>query len=379
MRALGFIIALVGCNWEDFDKLSEQTHVRSTYKPNIGSRNYATSILGVTTTTSGGQLGVVSDDTPDFSTLDYGSDGDANVGPLDVKLGAHSIAILTDPPIFATDGMGKIAIVERSQTGGNISLVFGSPTAPVGLQFAATLAVPDAVVFTGADIVVAAGNTLYTVQMQPMPIACMGNDNLNMPLSVAALASDGTNLWVWSKGGALFSFPITALAPCNGGMLPAPGNTFASTGFMPGAGARIHLVGTTYAILAAHAGSSRMGQVFVVNLTTMTAVGTPLSVDGLKSSTIATFDGRVFLVLGVPDRAVDGVVAGEVELREFDAATGTLSAAPALLLSDAQPESGQLFGRSVTTMKFNGQTILVVSGNSEVFAYYKTPLYDALP
>jgi len=377
MVKLVALLAFAGCNWGDFDDLADGTHVRSTYKPNIGSRNYATAILGVTTNSSGGQLAVMSDDTPDFSTLEYSADGAADVGALDVKLGSYSIAVLADPPLIATDGMGKIAIAERSQMGGNISLVFGSVSAPSGLQFAATLAVPDAVVFTGPDIVIAAGNTLYTIQTMPTPIACSGMDNTNMPLAVAALASDGTNVWVWTKGGALFSYPITALTPCNGGMLPAPGNAFTATGFMPGPGARIHLVGT-YAILTAHAGSSRMGQVYVVDLATLTMVGSPLSVDGLKSSTVAMFGGKTYLVLGIPDRAVEGVVAGQVELRELDPATGTLGGAPALTLNDAQPESGQLYGRSVTTMKFNGQPILVVSGNSEVFAYYKTALYDAL-
>ena len=56
-----------------------------------------------------------------------------------------------------------------------------------------------------------------------------------------------------------------------------------------------------------------------------------------------------------------------------------LNKASALSLHDAEPESGQLFGRSVTTMKFNDKQILVVAANSEVFAYYKTALYDALP
>jgi hypothetical protein len=353
--------------------------VRSTQKPNIGSRNYATAIQGVTMGGSGGQLGVISDDSPDFSTLDYTSDGEAALGAVDVKLVSHSIAVLSDPPMYITDGNGKIAITERSQMGGNIALVFGAATSPVGLQFAATpVAIPDAIAFTGNDIVIAAGATLYTVQASPTPVACVAMDNTNMALSAAALASDGTNLWVWSKAGALFSYPITALAPCNGGMVPAPGNAFTTTGFMPGNGARIHIVGT-YAILTAHAGSSRMGQVFVVDLATLAAVGTPVSVDGIKNSTIAVLGGKTYLVLGIPDRAVEGVAGGQVELREFDTATGIVGSAPALLLNDAQPESGGLFGRSVTTMKFNDQTILVVAGDSEVFAYYKTALYDALP
>ena len=373
------LVALVGCKWTDFDDLADKTWVRSTKKPNIGSRNYATAILGVTTGgTTGGQLAVVSDDTPDFSTLDYAEDGTDTVGAFDLKLGQHSIAVLTDPPIFATDGAGKIAIAERSTMGGNISLVFGPVSAPVGLQFAATNAVPDAVAFNGADVIVAAGATLYTEQTAPTPVACVGMDNMNQPLLVAALAAEGSSLWVWSRGGSLFSYPLTALAPCNGGMLPAPGNAFTTTGFSPGNGAHIHIVGS-FAILTAHASSSRAAQVSVVDLTNMSAVGSPLAVDGLKSSTIAVIAGKTYLVLGIPDRSVNGLAAGQVELHEVDTATGAVATTPALLLNDAQPEAGQLFGRSVTTMKFNNQTILVVSGDSEVFAYFKTSLYDAMP
>ena len=371
-RLLLVLLAMSGCMWSDFDDLSETTWVRSTFEPDIGSRNYAVSILGVTTATSGGQLGVVSDDTPDFSTLDYDAKGNDKVGGNDVKLGQHRIAVLSDPPVFATDGTGKIAIAERSTTGGAISVVFGSASAPAGLEFMAATAVPDSVVFTGADIVVAAGNTLYTLQTA-MQVPCMNSD---AQFRAIAMASDGTNLWVWSSAGKFFSIPISALAPCNGGMLPASGTTFDSMPFLPASGARIHLVGT-YAILTAHTPMSRMGQVFVVDTTTLAQVDTML-VEGIRASALAQFGGMTYLAVGVPDRAVDGVVAGQVDLFSFDTATGKLNPTSALVLHDAQPE-GQQFGRSVTTMKFNNQDILVVAAKSEVFAYYKTALYDVLP
>ncbi|HEU4616359.1 MAG TPA: hypothetical protein VFS15_29875, partial [Kofleriaceae bacterium] len=132
MKAPLFLAALslVGCKWSDFDDLADTTWVRSTDEPSIGSRNYAIAIVGVTTGTSGGQLGVIRDDTPDSSTIDYSTDGADKVGTIDVKLGQHRIAALTDPPLFTTDGAGKIAIAERSTTGGNVAVVFGSATAP---------------------------------------------------------------------------------------------------------------------------------------------------------------------------------------------------------------------------------------------------------
>jgi hypothetical protein len=195
----------------------------------------------------------------------------------------------------------------------------------------------------------------------------------------AAIASDGTRLWIWSKSGAFFSYALNALAPCAGGMVPAPAQSV-TTSLMPAIGARIHLVGT-HAILTAHAPTSRMGQVFVIdvsNVATLTQTDT-MNVEGLRASTVAVLDGTTYLALGVPDRAVNGVVSGEVDVHAFDTTAGTLTKTPAQSLHDAQPDSGELFGRSLTTMKFNDKQILVIAANSEVFAYYKTALYDALP
>ena len=86
------LVSMAGCAWSEFDDLADTTWVRSTDEPNVGSRNYALAIVGLTTGTSGGQLGVVSDDTPDYSTIDYDSDGADTAGGNDVKLGQHRIA-----------------------------------------------------------------------------------------------------------------------------------------------------------------------------------------------------------------------------------------------------------------------------------------------
>ncbi|HEY5926119.1 MAG TPA: hypothetical protein VIV11_30745 [Kofleriaceae bacterium] len=371
IAALG-LLSMAGCAWSEFDDLADTTWVRSTDEPNVGSRNYALAIVGLTTGTSGGQLGVVSDDTPDYSTIDYDNDGTDTAGGNDVKLGQHRIAALTDPPLFVTDGNGKIAIAERSTTGGNVAVVFGSATAPAGIEFAALA--PDAVTFVGADVVVAAGDTFYTLQTA-MQVPCKSMDST---FAVAAMALDSatSTLWVWSKSGAFFGIPSSALTPCNGGMLPSAGSTL-TTPLMPAAGARVHIVGN-FAVLTAHAPTSRMGQIFVVDLSTVAESDT-LAVEGLRSSAVAVFGTTTYVVIGVPDRAVGGVVAGQVDLFALDTTAGTLTKTPALSLNDAQAESGQLFGRAVTTMKFNDKQILVIAANSEVFAYYKTALYDALP
>ena len=380
---------LGACKWTDFDDLEGTTWVRSTEDPEVGSTDYAVAIAGVSTGTSGGTLAVISDDTANYSLIDYSAKGDASVNKAQaVKLGAQQIGAIAEEPVFVTDPAGRIALVERSIAGGNFAVYIGSPTAPSGLEFASAsqpAPTPDAATFvptgTGQDLVFAAGSTLYTVPSAGgTPIACTGTDNNNNPLQVAALGHDGTNLWVWSKSGSLFSYPIAALSPCNGGSLPAPGaSAFTPTGgFMPAPGARMHIAGD-FAILTGHPSSTRSGSVFVVQLSNTTQVGSTITVEGLRTSTLATLAGETYLVLGVPDRAVGGVASGEVDLHAFDSTNGTLDATPALSLHDADPESGQLFGRALTTMSFNGNPILVVGAKSEIFAYYRTALYDHLP
>jgi hypothetical protein len=154
--------------------------------------------------------------------------------------------------------------------------------------------------------------------------------------------------------------------------------------FAPGSGARIHIVSDgakEWAILAAHADKATNGEVVVLDLTVADAVtppaqvGTTLSVDGLLSSTVAVFDTKTYLVLGIPSAQVGSTPAGQVAIHEVDTTTGMVADAPAEVLNDAQPESGQLFGRDVTTMQYNGHTILVVAASNEVFAYYRTSLY----
>jgi hypothetical protein len=150
---------------------------------------------------------------------------------------------------------------------------------------------------------------------------------------------------------------------------------------MPGPGARVHVSGG-YAILTGHPTTSRSGTVTVVALSTTmdpSLVGTPLTVEGLRTSALAVLGGETYLAVGVPDRSVDGLAAGEVDLHAFNTTSGVLDATPALSLHDAEPESGQLFGRTVTTMNFNGSPILVVGADSEIYAYYRTALYDQLP
>lgn len=370
------VAASSGCKWTDFDDLADKTWVRSTNTPNIGSTEYAVAIAGVTATTqtTGGELAVVSNNVPNFSTLEYSQNGEAAVGANAQKLGIHFISSLSDPPLLVTDGMGKSALVERAIDAGNIAVVFAQAGSVSDAPFAST-ATPDAATFVGANVVVAAGPTFFTVTGMGAPTMCASSDTM---LHVAAMASDGTDLWVWTQAGAFGSVPLASLTPCNGGNLPAFGTTFTTPGVMPTYGAQMHLVGS-YAVLVAPSVGTVPGSVLVVDKTNLTQVGTTLSVAGLRSSVVDDLGGTKYLALGIPGRAVDGLMnAGQVEIHNFDTTSGMIGT-PAETLNDAKPESGEEFGHAVTTMKFNNEPILVVGAHSEVFAYYKTSLYGMLP
>jgi hypothetical protein len=180
---------------------------------------------------------------------------------------------------------------------------------------------------------------------------------------------------VWTKTSSLERYTIASLSPCTGGAVtPAETSTWTPMGgFMPVAGARMHIVGN-FLVLTGHPATGP-GMVYVVNPTTG-AQASNMIVEGLKTSTLFTLDTTTYLVVGIPAAAVGGLKAGEVDLHVVDATTGMIEATPALQLHDAQPESGQLFGRSVATMLFNGEPIIVVAADAEVFAYYRTALYN---
>lgn len=390
-------LALTGaCKWTDFDDLEETTGVRSTQEPDIGSTDYAVAIAGVSTGTSGGLLAVISDDTANYSTIEYDRDGGAAVGANPIKLGEQKIGAIAETPAFTYDATGRVGIVERSINGGNFAVVFGSATAPAGTEFLAMAQpapAPDAALFIPnaggtSDFLFVAGSTFYKVPStgSATPTACTAMDNATptpMGVQVAAMNHDGTNLWVWTKSGSLISYPLSAFSTgglCETGSIGTPNATSftPATAFMPAGGARVHVSGN-FAVLTGSIASSRNASVFVVNLTTGAQVGSTLNVDGMKTSAFGAIDGTTYLVVGVPDRSVDGVAAGEVDLHAFDTTAGTLDASPALSLRDSDPESGALFGRAVTMMNFNGNAIVVVAAKSEVYAYYRTTLYDHQP
>jgi hypothetical protein len=381
LLGLSLGLSATGCKWTDFDDLADTTWVRSVEDPGLGASDFAIALAGVSVGTSGGTLAVVSDDTPTLSTIDYKADGSAAAGPSPLKLVNQNFGAIADHPVLVTGAGGRIALVDRSLSGMSYALLSGTAALPVGRDtMSVNTPVPpvDAALLLPDEIVFAAGPTFYMVSTTTTTDRnCSAEDENGMGVQAAAMVADGTNLWVWARSGALLRFSLADVASCTGGTLIAA-ETLLTTNLMPTAGARIDLVGA-YAVLAGRSATSRTGQAFVVDTTTGDPVGSSVAFEGLHTSLVAELGGVTYLVVGVPDQLVGGVVAGHVQLHELDAATGMLSATAALVLHDADPESGQQFGRSLTTMQFNGNPILVVGATGEIFAYYRTALYDHQP
>jgi hypothetical protein len=262
--------------------------------------------------------------------------------------------------------------------------VSGPAGSPTDLSFAGSP--PQAATYAGSTLIIAAAAAgagmpnLFVVDGINPVVNCTATDDAGMPLEVGALAADSTNLWVWGHDGSVLAYDLTMVKACTATLTAT--NVFTPTApFVPGTGARLHIVsdgaGHELGILAGHADKATNGEVVVLDLTTATPTqkGTTLSADGVLSSTVATFDGAMYLVLGYPTKTVKNVQAGEVDILDLDPATGTLGDMPTETLSDAQPDNGEVYGRDVTTMQFNGHTVLVIAASNEVFSYYRTSLY----
>jgi hypothetical protein len=219
---------------------------------------------------------------------------------------------------------------------------------------------------------------------------CSLTDEAAQPIAIAALgaakrtAADTTEtVVVWTKTGKLLLYAPTVWsgslgAGCTGSQALAAG---ADTMFTPGTGAQIFTVkdmtgnDTSFVVIAGRkAGSGGINDqaariaVYDISAATPTLVGAPLDKDGLHGMAVANFDTGPVFIAGYPTEATGGVTGGVVEVFPISTTMG-IAGSPTKTLADAQPDSGESFGRAVTAMPFNGKTALVVAANNEIFAY----------
>jgi hypothetical protein len=379
------VLALAsGCSWTQFDDLSDQTPARAEEKPDgIKSSEYGIAIAGATapTETSGGKIAILSSGPGSYSTLELDAGGTAqNLGDNET-LGQHTIDSLTAAATLLFDGTSQVALIDNSNVG-TIVAITGSVDGLSVDQQVPTSVKPDATAFVNGEVVVTATAgagmpNLFSVKGTAV-VSCSAVDGAtSMPLTASAIAIDGTKLWVYTKAGAFFGYDLTALNAAATCTALAPNTATVTTGAAAN-GAHVDIVASKFAVLTAYdLPSTTAGAVTVVDLSTMMMVGTPIAAQGVKSAAFDTFDGQGVVVLGYPNRNDGGTTGvGAVDLHRLDVTAGTLEPTPAQTLTIPGAGADHVFGRAVTTTKYNGKSIVVVAADNTVYSYYATQLYS---
>jgi len=146
------------------------------------------------------------------------------------------------------------------------------------------------------------------------------------------------------------------------------------TGFSPGHGSQILTLTGNLVVLQGHHDSDDVSFLQIFDASTMTAVGSPVTIAKLRTAAILTRGTAKYVIAGYPTAVVDGKSAGQVML--FTASASGLGATPAVTLNDAQPDGNESFGRSVTAMPFNGSEVIAVAADNEIFVYFQLKLAD---
>ncbi len=396
-----FTLAAPACKWTDFDDLETESWVESTEKPNSNSNDYGVALApSVRASASGGTLIVLGAGQALYTELDYKAAGGADlVASTELKLNTQfAIGNLDVQPILITSpdsdeaalitnsgGNGSIAVL-KGEHGLMSSQIFG-PTSPdaatyfvgIGKTVAAPIVAADDADGFGAVFGPPVNNT------QPK---CLLVDDAAMPIETRGIAgvkitkTDSDDIVVWNSDGKLFIFDGAAFDGCVG--TAAPISTAVDVGFAPAKNASMHVLDGKYVMLAGRKESGDGAFVAIYDVTAVdplmplvlkpTLVGAPLDRAGIRSTAILDVAGQRYLIAGFPLATVDATTSGEVLAFPFDTTAG-ITPTPAMTLHDAQPESNQTYGRAVAVFQYNGKSILAVSADNEIFAYYQTPLY----
>src|SRR5690606_32620630 len=112
---------------------ADQTWVRSTEAPDVGSSDYPVALVGVSPTAEGGVLAVVSDESPAYSTIEYNASGSAAPAATAFQLTGERIGTVAEFPVLAGSA-GTVALAERSINGGNFTVYIGDVNGPTSIE-----------------------------------------------------------------------------------------------------------------------------------------------------------------------------------------------------------------------------------------------------
>jgi hypothetical protein len=407
--------SLAACKWTEFDDLQNQTWVTSTQKPDVSSIDYGVVIQrgdDGSGSAPGGTLAVIGAGPGTYSELTYNQAGASSLGTTSLALAAHGIMTLDPVPILlASPKSAEVALVTTGDTS-SIIVATGTHTLGVHQLSVVTTTLGNTVTiastpetatymqplpFPGGDPnpgpgpLVASGDVvLGTIYAPPAGFkqpACKLTDGTN-PIEIRALGavSNGTtdDVLVWNGAdGKLLKYSGTVFNGCP--MMP-PQAPLASTdmastpAFLPGHGSQILTIDASHVLLQGHQDVAKGTGSFlqVYDTTTLSPVGAAIATDGMRGAAILNTGGAMYAVAGYPSSAVNGKATGKVLLFAITPA-GFATDMPAETLYDAQPDSNELFGRSVAVMPFNGKQVIAVAADNEIFVYFRVQLADGTP
>lgn len=386
-------IGLVGlatttaCKWTEFDELAEQTWVHSTERPNSISKNWGVAIQRASASGAGGTIAVVGASEAMFTEVRYSPVGGVEI-PAEVGVSAGSLP--TEPILLAEPGSDNVALVVPA--GGGATVLRGTrdmltehpvpgPATVDGATYMQPASGPPGVLVGYASSVF---GVVFAAPPGTAPRACMLTDATGNAIRIAALGTwrNGTadDVIVWGADGLLYRFATTVFDTCAS---PAATEVSAkATMVLPPVedldydGAQIvsFQIGTRQLAVLQTADSDN-GYLAVVDLDNLTIISERAEPLIRTVSSVFELDGAFFVAAGYPTDTVEGVIAGTVRVFAIDETTG-IATSPAMQLYDAEPESGQLFGRSIAIVPFNNMPTIAVGASNEVFMYFRTALYE---
>jgi len=427
------------CKWTEFDDLRDEAWVNAITKPDGSkSTNWGVAVVrGKAASPNGATLAVFGSASSRLNEFSFSTDGtpknleEQNLGNIGIDNLSNEPIVLASPDpasdefALVTQGNAQNVVVAAGQDSQLRQFLVREATSVDGAAYLVAPAL-DGDIATARDqrtpqapqpIVVSGDRVFGTFYTEAVPPASCRITVGGAPVDLRGVGAvktatgattDDVALWTANGDmvlldGSVFNGDRSGAAATNNfacgdgaGGPPSAGTqpvlnenlsgvvlgTAAAVGYTPGAGtmSQILTFGDHFAILQGHDLSSSFLALWDFTDPGGTAgamVGAALMEPGLRAVALYQDAGQTFVVAGYPDAVIDGVAAGKVVVFAVDTTTG-INAMPIDTLHDSQPEDGQAFGRSVAVMQFNGQPVLVVGGNNEVYTYFRTPhLYNS--
>lgn len=403
---LVFVAVAPACKWTDFDDLREEAWVTATQKPDNGSSNWGVAIQRTAqSAASGGGIAVVGTAEAIYNEIGYSATGGAKIGTEQELNDQFGIGNLEPQPILiANPTSDEIALVTKSGAQQVVVLsgaagdltphqVFGPDSADAAVYMIAP-GIDNGAAAQPAQPIVASANvlfgTFFTPPEQPfIQVKCELVEGAT-PVAIRALGAVHLGgaavdeVVVWAATGTLYringevfngarSNGVCPEGPTAGvGRFDTTGKPQLAVAFNPGIGSQVLVFGDRFALLQGHTDANE-GFLGLVDLMTMTLIGAPQTDGGLKTAALHEAGGAVSVIAGYPQATVEGVDSGEARVYTIDTGSG-IDAAPIEVLRDASPEDGQSYGRAVASFAFNGERVIAVAGDNEVFAYFRTSM-----